>query len=169
MSELKRVGSLEIDQDERFERREAVVQRVATWTILLILILAMLGLFGHGVLSSTEAVSSKGELAVKYQRFGRLQTPLSYQIRIQNLNPNPESEIGLEINQEFIRTINIIHMEPEPERVEITPTGLLYFFKMQSNSGEVVFETEPESMGLQKVRIKILNGSEATFTQWIYP
>lgn len=67
---MKRVGDLEINQDLAFERRQWPVQRVGWGVGALIIVAALLGVFGSGPLSAATA-GDEETLLVHFQRFVR--------------------------------------------------------------------------------------------------
>ncbi|MCK9519893.1 MAG: hypothetical protein M0R74_12850 [Dehalococcoidia bacterium] len=73
---------LEIDEDFDFQRRSWVVQRVLWTAGAVVLLAALLGFFGRGVLSSTESSTTEDDVVVSYQRFARLQTPTQIEVTV---------------------------------------------------------------------------------------
>lgn len=71
MSDAHRVGSLEIHEDLPFQEREWKIQRAAWVFMALVIVLALLGLFSTGPLSSAKEEAADGALTVGYERFIR--------------------------------------------------------------------------------------------------
>lgn len=63
-------GALEIEQARRFQWREWQTLRVGRFLLLAVLVLAVIGLFGAGPISSTSS-STDGALEVDIQHLGR--------------------------------------------------------------------------------------------------
>ncbi|HEV2128712.1 MAG TPA: hypothetical protein VGR22_08850, partial [Thermomicrobiales bacterium] len=66
-----RIGDLEVDEDIEFQEREWKVQRVGWALMLVVIVLALVGLFGTGPLSAVEREADDGTLVLEYQRFVR--------------------------------------------------------------------------------------------------
>jgi hypothetical protein len=74
MSDVKRVGDLEIGQDLAHQRLEWKIERVG-WILMALLGLpALVGLLGPGPLSSTSAGEKGSPLSVENNRFERYQS-----------------------------------------------------------------------------------------------
>ena len=68
---------IDLDQDIDFQQRSWKVQRVG-WGLMVLFVLAGLsGLLGTGPLSNVTDGDEGGPLWLEYQRFGRLQAPMS--------------------------------------------------------------------------------------------
>jgi hypothetical protein len=118
MPQLERVGSLEINQDLDFQRREWRLQWVAWGVVLLILVAGLAGLLGGGPLSNGQA--SAGPLAVNYERFVRKQAPARLELMV-----SPEAavdgEVALWIGDGFLEKVNVAGVIPEPVAMEASP------------------------------------------------
>jgi len=80
---LKRIGDLDINQDLAFQRRSWSLQRIGWGLIALVLIAALLGLFGHGPLSEATTDDPSLPIRLAYERFGRFGSPLVLRIRVE--------------------------------------------------------------------------------------
>ncbi len=74
ISPAKKVGSLEVDEDMQFQRKEWTVEHWSWIGMAIIAIAALLGLFGQGILSKTTV--ENGPIQVEYGRFERLLAPI---------------------------------------------------------------------------------------------
>jgi hypothetical protein len=75
MSGLRRIGDLEIEEYIGFQRRDWAVRHIA-WAILALVVLAaLLGLFGNGILSKANLGDDEMPLQLEYERFGRYKAP----------------------------------------------------------------------------------------------
>ncbi|HEX8555359.1 MAG TPA: hypothetical protein VF695_11680 [Sphingomonas sp.] len=170
MDKIPIFGDLQVDQDMALERRMWIVQRVG-WTImLLIAIAALLGLLGPGPLTRFTAGDEGGPIWVEYYRFERIEGPTDIKI---NLGPQAASgkEARVWIDREYMESIELETVVPEPERVEAGPDRLVYVFNI-SNPAEataVRFRFQPQSPWENKVRIGIEGSKEVSFRQFFYP
>lgn len=148
MSELKQVGSLEIDQDLEFQRREWRVQRVLWVVTAVLLVLALMGLFGGGPISDTTRESDDGTLSVDYLRFVRHdgQASLDFQVAASHAT-NQEVEIW--IDQRFIDRVQIEHVSPEPASVRGADGRMVYVFELAEGADTLnaTFSYRPQHMG----------------------
>src|SRR5688572_20039263 len=126
-AQVKRIGELDLAEDIAFERRSWVVQRIA-WTIMsLILIAALLGLFGNGWLSKARMSIPGGALEIEYNRFVRFQAPGELRARI-SPSSTEENQAGLWVSREYLKSIELKQITPAPEREITTDEGVIYLF-----------------------------------------
>ena len=91
------VNFLALDQDLDFQRRSWRLQRLG-WSAMGVTVLAaLLGLFGTGPLSSATVSSQDEALTLQYNRFWRVQSPMTLRLSV---TPDPrsphETRVGLE-------------------------------------------------------------------------
>lgn len=168
MSQLKRVGDLEIDQDLDFQRKEWVVERWSWILMLLIVFAGLLGLFGQGPLSSTTV--GDDPLKVHYGRFERLSAPTQMNIQV---SPTAASngEVRLRVDQSVMTLYNIQRIIPEPASTELSSGYITYVFKtgLGDQPFQIVFDLEPSKLGMPKGAIGLENGPSVNISQFIYP
>jgi hypothetical protein len=165
----QRVGDLEIDQDLDFTRKEVTFQRVG-WVVLgLVLIAAVLGLFGKGIFSTTEVGDRAGPLCVEYER--ALRFDALHRLSIQ-IGPAAVSDgkTRLWINEDYLSGVQIKHIHPPPDAVELNAGGKTFVFGAPDVSRPlaVIFHIVPERMGRLSGRVQAA-GREHTFTQFVFP
>ena len=76
MSESQWVGDLEISHELGLHHQFWVLQRFGWLLIVLIVLGAIMGLFGSGLLSQTVAGQQNSALWVEYERFWRMKSPM---------------------------------------------------------------------------------------------
>ena len=77
MGGIKKTDGLEITEDMSFQNLTWKIQRIG-WVIMFILVLlALLGLFGDGLLADTTAGSSEAGLSIEYPRYERAFSPFT--------------------------------------------------------------------------------------------
>jgi hypothetical protein len=174
-SRLKRIGDLDIAEDIDFERRSWTIQRVAWIVMALILLAALLGLFGNGWLSHAQTSDSGGALRIEYDRFVRHQA--RGELRV-HFNPAAAAggDIGLWIDQQYLDSIEMTQITPEPRDQIAVSDGVIYIFeaKADGESVEVLFQFEVQSMGTLRGRFAVANskntiGEQLSINQWSYP
>ena len=157
--------SIEIDDDMPFQRRSWMLERIA-WGVLGLLVLAALaGLFGSGLLSS--ATANEDGLEVRYDRFMRLHGPSNLEVTA----PVEGGEVRLSISAGYLDDLQVNTISPEPESVEAGDDGHVYVFAASEEASElvVVFDTEPERIGRLRGEIAVEGGPQVGFTQFVYP
>jgi hypothetical protein len=109
-----------------FKRRYWVAQRIGWGLIALVLVLAIAGVFGTGLVSSATA-SSSGEgvsVEVDYQRFTRHERLEVMTVRVEA--PEQSNSLQVSIPSQFIRSISIETVTPDPDSVTFTADGATY-------------------------------------------
>jgi hypothetical protein len=170
MSDIHRVGDLEISQDLNFQRRSWAVQRFG-WVMLALLILAAcLGFFGPGPLSRAMAGRQDGPLRVEYHRFWRLQSPMSLRLHV-----GPQAARGGQarvwLSRSYLEAMSIQHVTPQPQQVEAGPDRFTYVFTLSppERPTAVTFNLEPETPGSVPGQAGLENGLTINFRHFIYP
>ncbi|HEV7859212.1 MAG TPA: hypothetical protein VGO91_11390 [Pyrinomonadaceae bacterium] len=171
MAHKKRREEIEIDEDMEFERRSWRWQRVGWGVILLILLAALLGLFGTGWLDRAVAGQPGSQLWLEYNRFGRLQAETS---RLEvHLGPGTgaNGKVRIWLNHEYMQGVRVTSVTPEPESVEAGPERFTYVFNVPDSSQQtlIIFRLEPDKMGRLKGEVGLEGGASLGFKQFIYP
>src|SRR5688572_1556672 len=111
----KRKAPAEILQDLPFHRRQWIVQRIGWGLAVVVLALALAGVFGDGPLSHVRAGNEA--LHVEYERFLRRDdsTEIHFEVRASGTD-----EVRIGVSSEYLHTFRIESILPYPERVETT-------------------------------------------------
>jgi hypothetical protein len=169
MSRHRRNG-LEIDQDLEFQEKEWRVERAAWITMLLIVALALLGLFGTGWLSSSVAKSDDDTLILDYERFIRHDGEVSLEIEV---GPDQvrEGQVELWIATDYLHDFQIQGVSPEPDEVRAEGNRQVYVFLSESADAPLTisFSLSSERMGRYSGEIGLVDGPSLSFTQISYP
>jgi hypothetical protein len=170
MSGLRRIGDLEIEEYIGFQRRDWAVRHIA-WAILALVVLAaLLGLFGNGILSKANLGDDEMPLQLEYERFGRYKAPMTLKAR---LGPEAvrEGEARLWLERSYLNTMQVETIIPEPDSVESSADHLVYVFSTPSSNFpiEVTFFMQSENIGRQTGRVGLEGGPSLSFNQFIYP
>jgi len=167
---VKRVGDLEIDEALEFQRREWVVQRVGWGAMLVLVVLALLGLFGTGVLSSATAGDGNGPISAGYERFLRHggEAQLTFTVAPDQVS---DGQIELWIDADYLSSMDIQRVTPQPEEVQTRGDRLIYVFTVTESSAphEFVFSMRPQEIGRTSAQAGIVDGAEISFRQLVYP
>lgn len=174
MSDLKRVGDLQIGVDMDFTRQMWRVQR-AGWILMgLVILLALLGFFGGaGVLAHGVAGQREGPLWVEYDRYSRFQSPSKFVAHFQ-ATPDEEGNVAVTVNRAFLRGFQVEQIAPQPEEVELAAggeeAGATYKFRATgSGTYTITFHLQTEDIGRQAATISIPTGEQVQFNQFVFP
>ena len=161
---------LDLIQDMTFQRREWVVQRIGWVVMALVLIAAILGLFGYGVLSTAKASDPSGKLDVQYERFGRIDAAADLQVRIDR-SLFEGDRVELWIDRSFIDAQQIDSITPEP--IEVEPGELRCTFVFPAPRGDdrayIVFHLAPQKAGKYYGQVGVPQGQSVMVRHFVYP
>lgn len=169
MGVARRVDSLQIDEDMRFQRREWVVQRVGWVVILVLLIAGLLGaLGGDGVLSHRAARA--GPLALEYERFTRQRRPTSLHVRVDPASAI-DGQVRVWLDQSVLDRIDIERIEPEPVETRADDERVVYQLALAdpARPARVTIAYQPADLGVMRVRLGVVGGDEIAVDQIVYP
>ncbi|NLH00136.1 MAG: hypothetical protein GX491_22490 [Chloroflexi bacterium] len=174
MTDQKRIGSLELNEDMQFQEKEWKFER-AGWVIgLILLLLALAGLFGSGPLSS--AAAQDGGLLVRYDRFTRFQgqSKLEFELEPDLIS---EGQVSIWVDRQFLEINKVEQISPQPEHVQLLSDRIRYGFQIaeadlpEADQPVVVqFRITPERIGL----VQSSAGEESqertiSFRQFVFP
>jgi hypothetical protein len=168
MSSLKKVGDLQIDQDLKFQKKEWSVERAGWLVMLVIVVLAVFGLFGQGPLSNTTIENES--LQVKYGRFERLLAPVQIHVQV-DAQQAASGEVKLQVDQGILSHYEVEKIVPEPDSVELAPEQVTYTFKTSPGEQplEINFYLQANQLGTPNGKIGLVGGPMLDITQLIYP
>jgi uncharacterized membrane protein YtjA (UPF0391 family) len=168
MPQPKKVDGLEISEDMNFQRKEWTAERWGWVFMLIVIIAALLGLFGQGPLSSASAES--GVMQVRYNRFERLLAPTQLTVRLDQ-DSAENGEIRLQVDQSLMQAYTVENIFPDPESVEVSPNQYIYVFKTAQGGRppDILFNLQPNRLGPASGQIGLENGQAVRLSQFIYP
>src|SRR5215212_2778944 len=175
MAEMKRVGDLEVAEDLRAQRRNWAFAAVGSAVMVMVALVGLLGLFGGaGPLSHATVGGQKDTLYIQeYERFLRFGKPTTLHVSLDTAQAVEGGEIRLWLNREYLRSIQVQEVDPQPDTAEATPERLVYIFNAKEGSKdrptEITFELEPDEMGTLAGRVGLDGGASQTFEQFVYP
>ena len=169
MTRREQYEGLQLQEDINFQRRYWRVQRVGWAISALVLMAAIAGLFGGGLLSRVSAGPRAQGFWVEYERFDRAEDPSELRLHL----PADAARDGLVrvwFNRAFVDTLKMERMDPAPEKTEISAERVTYWFRA-APGGELVVNIrhQPENTGRQRAWIGVGESPPLQFTQFIYP
>ena len=170
MGEPRRVGDLEIDQNLDFQRREWRVQRAGWWTIWLVLVLALGGVFGRGPLARATLGGIGNPLRAEYDRFARHGGESDLRLHVAPAAVT-DGVARVWLDREWVEGMDVLDIEPRPERVTVAGDQLRYDFRVGSTSQPSVirFALQPDAMLRRELRAGLVDGPTLAGTQFVYP
>lgn len=171
MGKLKKVGSIEIDEDMDFQRASWKVQRAGWVLMLLFIITGLLGLFGNGPISSARAGDEGSTLLVEYDRFLRVHAPTAAMFRIGNDAALPDSTVRLWVDRSWVSAFELRAITPEPDRAETAGTRLVYVFRVVPPASQlrITMDLEARKTGRINGAVGLTNGPAISISQFAYP
>lgn len=163
--------ALDTGEDIAYQRREWIAQRIGWFVMTLLVVAALLGLLGSmGPLASAHSEASDGSIGVSYMRLERHHAPARLVVEVA-----PESaineEVRLWIDAEYVKTLGLQSIVPEPDSVELGAERITYVFPVGEGDGpmEITFQYEHEGFWRQDIQLGLVDGASVEFYQFIFP
>jgi len=115
-----------LDRDLAFHSWSWRVERTARWVMVLILVSALLGLFGDGLLSRRQVRTADGSLVLEYGRFGQVSSDTVLNLSLQFREPQRPCNVW--IQRSYLDHFEIKRIIPSPSAMELSKEGFLYTF-----------------------------------------
>lgn len=156
-----------IDLGEDIAQQERVwrIERISWVLMALALAASLLGFTGHGYFSERMSGSSESGLVVTYHRFERYAAPTLFTVRLMEA---PSATTRLRVGQDFMRNVEVLRVDPQPQGVELGADFLTYVFAT-SAAGTIVFHYEPAVTGTLAIEIGLEGRPLLASAQFVYP
>lgn len=167
---MERIGDLEINEDISFQEREWTAERVGWGAIFLVILLALLGLFGNGPFSWTSSSSDDGDLDVSFERFGRRGGGQALTVRA-DASAASDGAWQIDISQDYLGAVRIDAITPQPDKVEVVPGGARYTF-LQGDGGadlEVELSLTPTTLWGASGHVGLAGREPVTVRHFFFP
>ncbi|MBA3342668.1 MAG: hypothetical protein H0T48_12655 [Gemmatimonadaceae bacterium] len=171
MTSPKRVGSIEISQDLKFQARSWRAQRVAWVLMLFVAGAALLGLFGGGPLAHGTAGSVESGLRIEYDRFTRLRGQSRMTAEIGASAISSDSLVSVWVDREWLDGHDVLSITPSPKESGLQADRVVFTFRATAGSRPVriSFVLEPRRFGSARGGAGLVGGPTRAFRQIIYP
>lgn len=160
--------TLVLGQDLVWQSRMWVVERIGWGAMLIVLICASIGLFGHGPLST--AAVEQTSLRAEYERFARYHAPMSLRL---SLAPTVHRQglLTVWLSNEYLSRVEVVGTQPEAKRTDLSSDGLRFIFSAEeeSSTGIIIFHLRPDMVGAIVGSLAINDEQPITFQHFIYP
>jgi hypothetical protein len=154
---------LELNENPGFQRAQLRVARVAVVLFLVVIVLALLGLFGSGPLSHATAGAPGGSVSVDYQRFLRLGHLTEVAVHL----PAGRGTTTLAIDQGYLGGFEVGRILPEPD-TQTSRGGRLELTYEDRGPRLVRVDLTPYTIGLRRAGLAV-DGRRVSFRQLVYP
>ena len=157
-----------VQEDMAFQRASWRFERIGWGILLLILTLALSGLFGGGPLSHARINDTTGQLSIDYERFTRKGSTTEFRVGILSSQDNDETR--LRIDKGFLSAFQMEALTPEPVEMRTHPEGTELIFRTGKTGPFVVsLSLRPQGLGLTSSRFALGNNTPVEFWSFIYP
>jgi len=155
-----------IKEDMRLQKQLWKLERFGWIALCGLVAITLLGVFGSGPLSRTEARTPSGELLVDYERFERNGASSQLQVKAR---AGGDGKVWLSIDGALLERFTIESIHPQPITAESFGTGLRLQFQPDAQGWTTAyFSLHPDGIGPAK-SVARLNGQSVTLSQFIYP
>ncbi|MCT7948645.1 hypothetical protein NG798_02470 [Ancylothrix sp. C2] len=170
MSVVERHGDLEINEDLEFQYRAWKRQKTAWQIMALVLLSALLGLFGNGPLSDAKAGRKTDKMWIEYERLTRLQSLTKIQIHLLADTSN-QQELRINLNRNYLQDSQIQQITPPPYYVETGQKQITYVFRQTQppQPTTLTFYFQPERIGIINAEFQLPKEKPIKFKQFVYP
>lgn len=173
MDGVKHVGSLQIEQDLKFQQRDWRLQRAGWALMALILLLAAGGLFGRGPLAHASAGDAASGLTIRYERIERRHADSSVRIEVAAPAAPANEPLRLIVDSTWLENAGVQQILPAPSTTQIAGSRVVYLFE-RSDAGDgaptrITLQLQPEAFGRIHGRIGLQDGPQLELTQFVLP
>ena len=155
-------GSLQIDEDIDFQRKEWMFQRIGVALLFLFVVAAVLGLTGMGgPLGRGEAGDASGAVRVEYERFVRRG---SFSKVTLHLHGAPGA-MRFWIGAPYFERAQIDSVAPMPELVSVESNRHVYQIRAGSADVTVTVNVKHEDAGRLEAEVGLVDGPSVRFSQ----
>ena len=166
---VQRIGDLDIDQDLAFQQKQWRVQRGAWLAGVLVLLLALSGLFGGGPLANASVSDTTNALTVDHERIERRHSPSTLSLNVVPAGTQPTLQLW--VNASFLNDVEITNIQPEPSGM--VPDGdrtiLEFDLADPSQPADIRITFEHQKIGPASVEIGLVDGPRLDFRQFVLP
>jgi hypothetical protein len=170
MSNIKRIGDLDIDQDMDLQQKDWKLQHAGRFVMLALVLAALLGVFGRGWLAKAEVGGREEPMRMEYDRIARHRSSSALRFHL-SPRASENGKARLWLKREYIEGVNIETISPEPDTVEADKDGLIYEFVVAAPAQPtlVVFHIKPDDIGARSGAAGLMGQQRHPFTQFVLP
>lgn len=156
-----------VKEDMRMQQRVWRFERVGWYVLVLIVLLALVGVFGNGPLSDAQATSTDGRIKVEYQRLSRSGTTDNLRIIVRG---NAGEPVKVLLGGSLLQEASIETMQPEPQASISHGKALLLQLGTSGDGIATLYLTlRSESVGTLEGVVRAGPTSAVVFSTFLYP
>jgi hypothetical protein len=162
------VDGLEVGENLDLQHRLWRFERAGFLAMALIVVVAVLGLFGPGLLGPARA--SSGALSIEYPRFARAKSPFCLRVRLSPADATRGHEVRLSISAQYLSYMSVERVTPQPKSVVLGSERVTFAFARDGTSGPVDLAFDLKARSCCAVRGTIgLADTTVGLQQLVYP
>ncbi|MNO45597.1 hypothetical protein D3C76_358660 [compost metagenome] len=156
-----------VEEDMPMQQRVWRFERVGWYVLLLIVLLALAGLFGNGPLSDAQMTSADGRVQVEYQRLSRSGTTDNLRITVRG---SPGQPVKVLLGGTLLTEASIETMQPEPQVSLSQGKALLLQLGTSEDGIATLYLTlRSEHVGTLDGVVRVGAGSAVHFSTFLFP
>jgi len=161
-------NEIAVGSDLAFQRKWWRFTRTI-WVVFTCIIIAdLLGLFGRGYFSSSEARSEDGLMNVKYERVERFSSPSILRVEF-GANAIHDGKIELWMSDSLLKPLGNQRVIPQPQSSIVGGGGIQYTFPATTFPVEVEFALEPMLPGVDDLTLRVAGGKDLKLRIYVMP
>ncbi|AVE03650.1 hypothetical protein FEM54_20975 [Pseudomonas edaphica] len=154
-------------EDMAYQLKVWRFERVGWYVLVLILVMALGGVFSRGLLSSRDVRSDDGKVRVEYEMFHRNGSTNSMKI---TLIERPNSPVELELAGQLLEGFSIETLQPEPLRSRSSSQGMKLWMQTDADGQATLYITlRGDAVGLFRSQITSSGTRSVRLVQFIFP
>ncbi|MGS7251020.1 hypothetical protein HG549_11315 [Pseudomonas sp. SK] len=156
-----------VEEDMRMQQRVWRFERVGWYMLVVIVLLALAGLFGNGPLSDAQVASDDGRVRVDYQRLSRSGTTDNLRITVRG---TPGEPVQVVLGGSLLREASIETMQPQPQLSRSHGQSLLLQLGTSHDGMATLYLTlRSEHVGRLEGVVRAGQDSTVQFATFLYP
>ena len=157
--------------DIAYQRREWVAQRLGWAAMTGLVLAALLGLLGgSGWLAEADLASSNGTLSLRYHRLEHYHDPTELELEVAP-GAVENGELRLWMDGRYARGLEIEHIIPEPDQVQIEPERVVYVFLVSQPTAPLTIQMafQHGRFWRQSGQLGLVGGDQLSFDHFVFP
>jgi hypothetical protein len=161
---------MEVDEDMAWQRRTWAIQRIGWCAMGGLVLTALTGVFGYGLLSWEQASDPAGLLRVEYERFQRQGAEFTLRVDVAP-EATTHDAVPLRVSGTFLDAVEVKGIVPEPREARSLGGDVEYVFPMAqpSRAATIRLALKLREVGSHSAEIGLGGREPARFTQFVYP
>lgn len=166
--EVRSIHDLEQPEQLAHVRWEWYVERAAWLLGAILLIAGVLGLFGQGPLTWSEAANRDASLVVRYYSVDRYSSDTELRLVVDH---SDQQTVRVRIDRSFLNVTTPQGIWPPPIATETSGDSLVFTFQLGKTipEREIVYHYKHETYGKVRFNVSVEGGEPVTVSQFVFP